>query len=159
MGYLEEANQKSPRQGAKMEISETLSLPDICILFWEDDNNLPKDGNVNIHLMKMACFDTLSGLFRVQKIKVDLLEEIVLQTPKFRFISLNLSYPQSRHLQPNCSPQASIRTRHIDQTPTIKGNLGNSHCKRLHLAEYPSLQSPTVVVSIMVRKSSFMYGF
>lgn len=27
-----------------MEISETLNLADICILFWEDDSNLPKDG-------------------------------------------------------------------------------------------------------------------
>ena len=81
-----------------MEISETLCLPDICILFWEDDSNLPEDGNVNTHLMKMACTDTVSGLFGWQKIKVDLLEEIVLQANKFRFISLNLSYPQSRHL-------------------------------------------------------------
>lgn len=42
-----------------MEISETLSLPDICVLFWEGDSNLPKDENVNRHLMKMACTDTL----------------------------------------------------------------------------------------------------
>jgi len=108
--------------------------------------------------MKMACTDTLSDLFRMKKIKVDFLEEIVLQTNKFRCISLNLSYPWSRHLQPYCSPQASIRTRHINQIPTRKGNLGNSHCKRLLLAEKSSLQSLTVVVSIMVKKSSFMYG-
>lgn len=46
--------------------------------------------------MKMACIDILSGLLRIQKIKVDLLEEIALQTNTFRVMSLNLSYAQGR---------------------------------------------------------------
>lgn len=91
----------------------------ICILFWKDDSNLPKDVNVNRHLMKMACIDILSGLLRIQKIKVDLLEEIALQTYTFRVISLNLSYPQSRHLHPYCSPQASIKLDALTRYQTL----------------------------------------
>lgn len=77
--------------------------------------------------MKIACIDILSGLFRIQKIKVDLLQGIALQMNTFRVISLNLSYPQSRHLHPYCSPQASTKTRYTTQIPDTKDNLGNSH--------------------------------
>lgn len=126
MGYLKTSNQKSPRlRGQTGDFWNTQFT--ICILFWKDDSNLPKDMNVNRHLMKMACIDILSGLFRTQKIKVDLLEEIAPQTNTFRVISLNLSYPQSRHLHPYCSLQASIKTRCTNQIPDIKDKLGNSH--------------------------------
>lgn len=77
--------------------------------------------------MKMACIDILPGLLRIQKIKVDLLEEIALRTNTFRVISLNLSYPQSRHLYPYCSPQASIKTRYTNQIPDTKDNPGYTH--------------------------------
>lgn len=95
------------------------------------------------------------SLFRMQKIKVDLLEEIVLQKNELRFISLNLIHRAD--MQPHCSPQTSIKTRHLNQLPTVKGNLGNSHYKSLYSAEKSSLQSLIVMVSIMVKKSSFMY--
>lgn len=83
------SNQKSPRLRDQAGDFWNIQFT-ICILFWKDDSNLPKDVKVNRHLMKMACIDILSGLLRIQKIKVDLLEEIGLQTNTFRVISLIL---------------------------------------------------------------------